>query len=467
VFREIAVRRMAGYREECVGNIASEGNKDSMGYNGVMAKPQIDGLTILRFAHAYESGGGVEQHLADLNRELGKRNGLTTIQVQLTFDANRLGEIEERIGNSLLIKVPQLVQRTQANHVDNTSGEQSLFKSLKQFGLNLFLCAPSLNNFAMQHFMYWRKVPRRPGEPDDVGAKAAEIMRRFKVDLVVLHASGGADASEIIGAARSARIPIAIVHHFSNDRLGGVSLRQQISCVDGVAGASWVGVPKYLTKRFWNLSDAVDTEFYRPENVRPSSKKLYGPVLYTPARVTPEKGQADVIEVASILRRRGLETRLVFAGRVDSPDFEAHLRQMAVQKGLSGAVEFLGPLTLEEYRDWYGAALVMVMPTRHHEGMPRTLIDSQAMKVPPVVYDIGGTREGVKDKETGYLIRLGDVDGVARAVETLIRNPDLHRRMAEAGRKFVEENFSLRAFAERHEHFYSHVIETARARLHQ
>jgi glycosyltransferase involved in cell wall biosynthesis len=436
-------------------------------HNGEKVKPQIDGLTILRFAHAYESGGGVEQHLADLNRELSKRNRLITIQLQLTRDSSRLAETEERIGNSLIIKVPLFVQRNlSAGQNNSKSGKLGLLKSMQQFVLNLFLFTSSLNNFAMAHFMRWRRVPRRAGEPEDAGAKAAEIMQRFKVDLVILHASGGADASEIIEVAKSARIPVAIVYHFSNDRLGGVSLRQQISCVDGVAGASWIGVPAYLGKYFWNLSDAVDTEFYRRENARPLPRKISGPVLYTPARVTPEKGQTDVIEVASILKRRGLGPKVIFAGRVDSPDFEAELRQMAVQRGLSDAVEFLGPLSLEEYRDWYGAALVMVMPTRHHEGMPRTLIDSQAMQVPPVVYNVGGTREGLKDKETGYLLRPGDVDGVARAVETLIRNPDLHRCMAYAGRKFVEENFSLQAFAERHENFYSHVIETSRASLH-
>lgn len=431
-----------------------------------IAKGRLDGLNILRFAHAYESGGGVEQYLADLNRELSKRNRLTIIQMHLTFNPDRIGETEQKIGESLLIKVPLLVQRRlTADPNDSRSTEPSLVKSLRQYLLNLFLCTPSINNLVMKHFMGWRKIPRRHGEPDGAGAKADEIIRRFKVDLVVLHTSGGADASEIIGVAKSARVPVAIVHHFSNDRLGGVSLRQQISCVDGVAGASWIGVPNYLRKRFWNLSDAVDTEFFRLVNVRPLAKKFFDPVLYTPARVTPEKGQADVIEVASILKRRGLEIKVLFAGRVDSPDFEAHLRQIAEQRNLSSAVEFLGPLSIEEYRDWYGAARVMVMPTRHHEGMPRTLIDSQAMKVPPVVYNIGGTREGVKDKETGYLVRLGDVDAVAKAVETLIRNSNLHRCMGEAGRKFVEENFSLQAFAERHENFYSHVLGTSRGQL--
>jgi glycosyltransferase involved in cell wall biosynthesis len=432
----------------------------SAGYGG-----KLDGLTILRFAHAYESGGGLEQHLADLNRELGRRNRITTVQMQLTSDLHRVAETEQRIGRSLLLTVPLPVRGgLMSGQGDGDALAPAWLNRFKYSGLNLILRTPQLNNVAARQFSKWRGVPRRAGEPDDAGARAAAIMRRFPVSLIVLHANGGADASEIIQAARSAGIPVALVHHFANDRLGGVSLRQQIASVDGVAGASSVGIPRYLESCFWNLSDAVDTTFYSRESARSPHKELSGPVLYAPGRLTPDKGQAAVIEVAAILRRRGLDATVVFAGRVDSPDFVAHLQRMAEQRGLAGSVRFLGPLSLEAYRDWYGAADVMLMPTRHKEGMPRTLIESQAMKVPPVVYDIGGTSEGLRDKQTGFLLRVGDVDGMARAVETLVRNPELHRSMAETGRQFVEEAFSLTAFARRHEDFYLQVLARARRR---
>ena len=69
----------------------------------------LDGLTILRYAHAFDTGGGVEQHLADLNAELSRRNALTTIQMHLTLDAGRVAESQEDIGRSRLVKSPLLV----------------------------------------------------------------------------------------------------------------------------------------------------------------------------------------------------------------------------------------------------------------------------------------------------------------------------------------------------------------------
>lgn len=416
---------------------------------------KLDGITILRYAHAFEGGGGVEQHLRDLNRQLSVRNNIKTIQMQLTLNASGTHAVEERFGSSLLIKIPLLVEK----RILADSSEKKQFAKVKQASIDLVLHNPRLNAFAVNHLLHWRKVPRRQGEPKNAGAKATEIIRKFKVDLVVLHTSGGADASEIIHAAKSSCVPIAIVHHFSNERLGGISLRQQIAQVDAVAGASLVGVPRYLKKHFWNLSDAVDTEFYRRENARPLSRKVNGPVLYAPARFTPNKGQSDVLEIASILKQRGLELDIIFAGRVDCQEFEACLRDAAINKGLADRVHFLGPLSLDEYRDWYSVALVTVMPTRHDEGMPRTLIDSQAMGVPPIVYDAGGTREGIRDRETGFLVRAGDVKEMALAVETLARNPMLRHRMAVAGRTFVEENFSMAAFAQRHEELYLYVLQ--------
>ncbi len=426
---------------------------------------RLDGLTILRFAHAYENGGGVERHLDDLNRELGRRNRITIVQMQLTSDAHRLAETEQTVAGSTLHTIPLLAQgvskRTEGE--GQAAGVAFLNRCIR-VGLNLLLRTPSLNDAAVRGLFGWRAVPRRVGEPETAGAKATEIMRRFAVDLVVLHTSGGADTSEIIEVARAAGVPLAFVHHFSNNRLGGLSVRQQVCRVDGVAGASSVDVPLYLRKRFCNLSDAVDTEFYSREQARPPHDAASGAVLYAPGRLIPEKGQADVIEVASLLKERGLNTTVVFAGREEVPEFGAHLQRIAAQRGLSDSVRFLGPLPLQDYRDWYCAAQVMLMPTRHSEGMPRTLLESQAMKVPPVVYDVGGTSEGIRDKETGFLIKMGDVEGMAAAVETLIRNPALQRSMAEAGRRFVEGAFSPPAFAKRHEDFYALVLANAGSR---
>lgn len=310
----------------------------------------------------------------------------------------------------------------------------------------------------MRHLSPLRAIRRRGGEAEGAGAKAAELLRQFKVVLVVLHACEGVDTAAIIEVATAARVPVAIVHHFSNDRLGTFSVRRQVIHAAGIGGASSVAVPRYLRGVFRNLSDAVDTDFYSRSRARPIRPEIPGPYIFAPGRLTPEKGQVDVLEVTHRLRQRGLRPRVVFAGRSDHPACEARLHALVAERGLSDAVTFVGGLTLDEYRDWYYGAEVMLMPTRHDEGMPRTLIESQAMEVPPVVYDIGGTREGVRDGETGFVVNRGAVEGMADAAEQLIRHPDARHAMAKAGRRFVQSSFGLAALAERHEQFYADVL---------
>lgn len=422
---------------------------------------RLKGLTILRFAHASGEGGGLERYLLDLNRALGARNQFTSVQVELSYDRQQFAEQTKVYEGCRLVKVPLFAEREQhnADAVEHKSGGPD---EMKSWLVNKVLCAPPVYQGFTRHWLKHRRVPRRPGEAEGAGTKVAELIKRLGVDLIVLHSSGGADASEIIEAAKAGQVPVAMVHHFANDRLAGLSLRQQISRVAGVGGVCGVAVPAYLQKRYVNLSDGINTEFYQPANVRTLSRNNANPVLFLPARITPTKGQADLLRVAAELKKRGVCSTVVFAGRVDSPAFEAELHAMAKREELAENVEFVGQLGPEQLRDWYAAARILVFPTYHHEGLPRILMECQAMGLPPVVYDIGGTSEGLLDRKSGFLIPLGDVQQMTNAVESLLKDDSLRATMSQAGRRFVEERFSLRSLAERHEDFYLKVLSAHR-----
>lgn len=421
----------------------------------------LDGLTILRFAHAFESGGGVEQHLYDLNRVLGQRNRIVTIQMQLTANSSATECVDKRLGDSRLITVPLFISKPPSVAEEIGGIFETKPREILERALDMAVRTPAGNRLLARSLLGWRKVPGRALDVQGAGRIAEELIDRWKVDLVVLHASGGSDTSEIIDVVRAKGLPICLVHHFANRRLWGVSMRQQLADVDAVGLASAVDVPSYLKGNFWNLSDAVDTDFFSRERASPVPRAVERPVLYAPGRVTPEKGQMDVLTVAGMLLEKGVKPSVVFAGRTDSSEFLEDLKKKAKEFGLEGSVIFLGPLSLAEYRDWFCVADVMLMPTRHHEGMPRTLIDSQAMMVPPVVYDIGGTREGVQHGKTGFLVQRNNTREMAQKVADLLGEPHLRSQMAHDGRAYVEDQFSLTAFAKRHESFYLSVLENA------
>jgi glycosyltransferase involved in cell wall biosynthesis len=90
--------------------------------------------------------------------------------------------------------------------------------------------------------------------------------------------------------------------------------------------------------------------------------------------------------------------------------------------------------------------LAVVVPsvtaeTGDAEGLPNTVLEAMARGCPVVGSDHAGIGEAVIDGETGFLCAERDVGGLATALSRLIENPDLCRRLGEAGRARIGAEF--------------------------
>lgn len=420
---------------------------------------RLDGWTIVRFAHAYESGGGLEQYLADLNLALGKRNRMTIVQMQMTTDRSRLDETVENIGESKLVKIPMLVP-VESKHESINARPLSTLEQCKSTIRSRLLFMPVVYRSLTRQLLKDWPVPRRAGEPENAGEKFKELARRFPVKLVAVHSGGGADTTAVLATAGSAGIPSVLVHHFANDRLKSLALGSQIMQARAVGGVCGVDVPAFLRGQFLNLADGIDTEFFSKKRAGVVTCKNPDPILFLPARVTATKGQLDLVRAGGVLLRKGLQFQIVFAGRVDSDEFLAQLKKEIEMAGLTERVTFTGQLDAAGLRNWYAASAVMAFPTHHHEGLPRILLEAQAMELPVVAHNIGGTSEGVINGQTGYLIPTGNQRCLVERLDTLLREPAKRRQFGQAGRRLVEEKFSLQSLAERHETFYLNAVKS-------
>jgi colanic acid/amylovoran biosynthesis glycosyltransferase len=141
-------------------------------------------------------------------------------------------------------------------------------------------------------------------------------------------------------------------------------------------------------------------------------------VLYA-GRLSPEKGVLELVEAA-----RGLN--LVVAG--DGP-----LRDRVPQ-----ARGFLPP---EQLAELYARAAVVVCPS-HREGFGVACLEAMAHGRPVVASAVGGLLDLVVDGETGIHVPPGDVGALRSALERLLADRELRRRMGEAGRRRAAEHFS-------------------------
>ena len=93
----------------------------------------------------------------------------------------------------------------------------------------------------------------------------------------------------------------------------------------------------------------------------------------------------------------------------------------------------------------YLSASDVLLSTASREGLPRNVMEAMVTGLPVVAYDIRGCNDLVIDGETGFLVPFGDVSGLTDKLTWLAQHPDERRHMGEAGRKRIEEAFSLEA----------------------
>ena len=410
----------------------------------------------MRFAHAFESGGGTERYLDDLDRTLLEREALTIVRVHLTRNSPPSPPTEEKMGLGILVKVPLPIRAENSSSAD--SNEHSARFWLKKQLRNWILYNPFVWRIYGEKWMSSFQMQPQPGQALGSGPTTAEQLRTRGVDLVVLHFFGGADADEVVKEIRKCGVPFCILNHYSNDRLLHLSIRKHAMLADAVAGVNGLSVPKYLRGKFTNLSDGIDTLFFRRENARPLVSPPLYQIILLPARVVREKGQMDLVRAVASLRKSGVDCSIAFAGRVDSSGFVEELRHEIDCSGLKDRVHFLGVLDLDELRNWYSASAIMALPTYHHEGLPRVVLEAQAMELPVVAYATGGVADGISSGRTGFLLPTGDINGLTERLRELLSSSPLRVSMGAAGRRAAETRFSLGALADRHERFYRQIL---------
>jgi glycosyltransferase involved in cell wall biosynthesis len=83
-----------------------------------------------------------------------------------------------------------------------------------------------------------------------------------------------------------------------------------------------------------------------------------------------------------------------------------------------------------------------VLPATRGEGLPKTVIESMALGVTPIVTGTGGSPELVIDGECGLVVPPGDAPALAAAIQRLEQNPDENAAMARRARQRLKTHFN-------------------------
>ncbi len=183
------------------------------------------------------------------------------------------------------------------------------------------------------------------------------------------------------------------------------------------------------------------------------------PTLFCAGRLnTNEKGFDLVLSAMPGLLARFPRLRLLIAG---DGWVRADLERQAAELGVADSVQFLGWVHPDRITDIINEATVVLMPSRVPEGFGLISLQAAQLARPVVATRVGGVHEAVVDSETGYLVPTEDSPAMARAITSLLAEPDRATAMGRAGQRRANDLFSWESHVSAYDELLQRVAEFA------
>jgi glycosyltransferase involved in cell wall biosynthesis len=206
------------------------------------------------------------------------------------------------------------------------------------------------------------------------------------------------------------------------------------------------------------IHNGIDLDRFLTSRVSPASKEVDDGTserrVITVARLVPEKDIELFIEAAKSLCREYGRVRFVVVG--DGPCRSDLLRRVSQAK-FDQQISFLGE------RDDVPQLLLhadVFWLTSEWEGLPNALLEAMACGKPVIARDVGACREVINHGINGFLVSGRDARQFSEYTQDLLTNPPRLREMGLAGRKLVEDKFSVVRMARATEALYRSVLDS-------
>ncbi len=187
---------------------------------------------------------------------------------------------------------------------------------------------------------------------------------------------------------------------------------------------------------------------------------LSGRLVVAVGRLVYKKGFRYLLQAAPQILAQDPEVRIVIGG---DGDIEEELRAQAAQLDLGDRILFTGGLSHPEVLALIAASEIFVMPSIRDpkgnvDGLPIVVLEAMAGGRPVVASDVSGMPLAIEDDVSGLLVEEKNPDALAAAVNGLLADGELARRLGEAARLRVAEELNWDAVAEVHHRLYRAAV---------
>ena len=206
------------------------------------------------------------------------------------------------------------------------------------------------------------------------------------------------------------------------------------------------------------IPNAVDSSEFVPADPENAQRRLglaiFGHLVLFTGNLIPLKGVEHLI--AAFARSEACESSaLVIVG--DGPE-KQRLMRLAGELGCADEILFVGARPLAEMPLWYQACDVLVAPSTA-EGVSISVLEAMSSARPVITTQPeAGEHDVVTNGLTGVLVPFGDVEGLAAAVDRLLRSREGAREMGDRARELIQQRCSWSRVARRTAELYHEVL---------
>jgi len=330
------------------------------------------------------------------------------------------------------------------------------------------------HGFAIEVVPELRRAVRPLGDLKALQA-LTRLLTLLRPDVVHTHSSKAGIVGRL--AARRAKVPIIVhtVHGMSFNRTQSPLSRalyrrlerrcarftDRLVCVADAMAAQTAAARVAPASKCTTIYSGIRTEWFAPERWDRDEVRRHwnfaddAIVVGTVARLFPNKGYEQLIPAAARAARREPRLRFVWVG--DGGRRAAYERQLAAL-GLRDRVHLTGLVAPDQVARLL-AGMDFVVHASQWEGLPRIAVQALLMERPVVSFAIDGAPEVVIPGETGLLVPLNDVAGLADAIDALAGNPQRRTAMGRAGRQRCLRQFDYRVMIDALEQLYNELAE--------
>lgn len=238
---------------------------------------------------------------------------------------------------------------------------------------------------------------------------------------------------------------------------------EHVTCVSETVRDSFIGTwrwPDHAVTVIYNGIESTRVHQTKPAHVVKSELGIGADesLVCNIANVRDSKGHDVLAHAVRILVEENSRPALcvVAGGLTHEPRTVKALREQIRRLHLEDRLILLG--RRDDVPDLLAACDVFCLSSRH-EGLPITVLEAMAAGKPVVVTDVGGCAEVVVDGHTGIVVPSENPGALAKAIGTLLANPERAHEMGRAGWTRVNEYFSVQTMVDKHLALYGRVID--------